>query len=144
MEDPKRRSWYRLRHLIKGVENDNPISFNMVFFTITKYGSNWIAPRLLRFGITIRYHFFPHNTNYYWDSLCGLTIAQRLTSVSVYEQSRGGNGGNKNRLKVLQDHVGPALSKTEEWNWNVRFLKWLRQELLVAKYEADVKVCNEM
>ncbi len=112
----------------------------MVLYTFTKYVSNWMAPRLLRFGVSSRHRFFPHSTSYHWDFLCGLAVAQRLTSLSVYEQSRGSN----NRLQVLEDHVGSALSKTEQWKWNIRLLKWLRQEVLVAKYEPKVKVWRSL
>ena len=142
----------------------------MVLYTITKHASYWLAPRLLHIGLAARYRFFPHTTNYYWDSLCGLALAQRLTSICVYEQSRkrasasGGAGagssgtttsastgttsttatsGPNHRLQVLQDIVAPAISNVEQWQWNVRFLKWLRQEVLVAKYEPNVKVRRE-
>ena len=108
----------------------------MVLYTITKHATYWVAPRLLKVSVASRHRFFPNTTNYYWDCLCGLAVAQRLTSICVYEQSRG----NNNRLQVLQDIVAPAISKVEQWKWNVRFLRWLRQELLVAKYEPNVKV----
>lgn len=50
------------------------------------------------------------------------------------------------RLEVLEEQLRPALLPNEQWGdvlqwkWNPRIMKWLRQELLVAKYGPRVKV----
>jgi len=52
---------------------------------------------------------------------------------------------NNPRLKILESYLRPALVPTNEWiditrwQFNNRFLKWVRGEYLIAKYGLDVK-----
>lgn len=146
----------------------------MVLYTVSNYVTHWMAPRLFRVGIALRNHF-PRSTSYTYDFFCGLPMAQTMLSLKLYDESTKrvaqqqqqqstadphhdpderfdlyASMAIKTRLKVLQEHLRPALtpnnlwSDVHQWNWNLRILKWVRQEVLIAKYGPLVKVRNSL
>ena len=151
----------------------------MVLYTISKHVTDWMAPRLFRAGLfarhrlttyfikqfeaTATYHQRYNNTTL--DILCGLPLAQRLTSLVLYEKSREYIHPNddydtmvQKRLHILNETMRPIFlspardSKTatttstttqdsdiSHWKDNVYVLKWLREQTLLARYGPLVK-----
>jgi hypothetical protein len=151
----------------------------MVLYTISKHVTNWMGPRLFRAGLLVRHrlttyfikpleataNYHQQHKNSTLDILCGLPIAQRLTSLVLYERSREYIDANddyntmvQKRLHILNETLRPIFlspttgSKTAatasltaheaaiaHWKDNVYVLKWLREQTLLARYGPLVK-----
>lgn len=148
----------------------------MVVYTISKYVANWIGPRLLRGSLRARYRMRKQgdpsssaspSSSPYTQLFFGLTLAQRLTGLVLYEalqksgahlkatsgiddgeisaSSRTKNEQVKARIRVLDNVLRPILTpnnKLEDlniWRNDPYFLKWIREQLLLACYAPDVQ-----
>ena len=137
----------------------------MVLLHSTKYLNRWLGPFLLRNGVRLRKNFVPPGADQpYVDALLGISLGQWLIGLEARDRAdelleAKRSSSNKEmsktitleeeaalRVKVLQDHVKPALLPNESWkdiadNWQFypRLIRWLRREYLNARYGPHVK-----
>eukprot|EP00979_Chaetoceros_neogracilis_P003039 scaffold514_cov222-Chaetoceros_neogracile.AAC.9 len=159
----------------------------MLFATAIKKINRFVAPAILKHGLTARFVLSRGSIkdNPYLDYCLLLPFAQTLLSIEIQdiareEKQRVNDHAKKvpsaidefvdsiwdkhleplstrkeeeetapsdnPRLDAFQKYLRPILTPTDEWSdierfrFHSRFMKWLRSEYLICKYESDIRM----